>query len=127
MSAPVTSAQMRRNYLSGNIDWVWRMLLQGRDHLRLVLASGDQDLVDAWEAEPGSVGTEGWDALLAALSRHEFTLADVEPPGWTVTDPLAEPWMPAHAFLDDGSVQAQTPEWLRELNIYVPERDLVTA
>ena len=30
-------------------------------------------------------------------------------------------------FLSHKRVMAKTPEWLRELNIYIPERDLVTA
>lgn len=127
MSAPVTATAMRRNYLAGDVDWMWRMLLQGRDHLRLAIFSGEQDLVDAWEAEPNTIGAREWDALLAAVVCHEFERAQVEPPTWSRIEPLRSPWMPEHPFLSPGRVQAQTPDWLRQLNIYVPERDLVTA
>lgn len=127
MSAPVAATAMRRYYLAGDVDWIWRMLLQGRDHLRLALISGEQDLVDAWEAEPNTIGAREWDALLAAVVCHEFELAGVESPAWSRIDPLREPWMPVHPFLSPGRVHAQTPDWLRQLNIYVPERDLVTA
>ncbi len=35
--------------------------------------------------------------------------------------------MPEHPFLSSDRVAAQTPDWLRRLNIFVPARDLVTA
>lgn len=127
MSAPVTATAMRRYHLAGDVGWTWRMLLQGRDHLRLALVSGEQDLLDAWEAEPSTIGAREWDALLAAIVRHEFDRAGVESPAWSRIERLREPWMPEHPFLSPGRVQTQTPDWLRELNIYVPERDLVTA
>lgn len=127
MSAPATALAMRKHQLAGDTAWTWRMLLQGRDHLHLALASGDQDLIDAWEAQPGSVGAGEWDALLAAITRHEFDRAGIQPPAWTAADPLPEPWAPEHPFLSPDRVKAQTPAWLRAMNIYVPERDLVTA
>lgn len=127
MSAPETAAAMREYFLAGEVEWIWRMLLQGRDHLALILAGGDQALLDAWEAEPGSVGSIEWDALLAAVAAHEFEVAELDPPEWSVREPLAEPWMPEHPFLCPDRVRAQTPDWLRRQNIYVPARDLVTA
>ncbi len=127
MSAPVTATSMREQYRVGETDWIWRLLLQGRDHLRLALTSGNQDLADAWEAAPSTVGAGEWDTLLAALTRHEFGHANGSPPAWTRTKPLAEPWLPEHPFLSPERIKAQTPDWLRQLNIYVPERDLVTA
>lgn len=127
MSAPDTAAAMRENFLAGDDEWIWRMLLQGRDHLALILTEGDQTLRDAWEAEPGGVGSTEWDALLAAVVGHEFEAAGFEAPAWSIREPLAEPWMPEHPFLDPERVRAQTPDWLRRQNIYVPARDLVTA
>lgn len=127
MSAPATALAIRKHHLTGEITWMWRMLLQGRDHLRFALEAGDQELIDAWEAQPTLIDAAQWDALLAALARHEHDRAGIEPPAWTRTEPLAEPWTPEHPFLSPARVKAQTPAWLSGLNIYVPERDLVTA
>ena len=127
MSAPVTAAAMREYYLAGDIDWIWRMLLQGRDHLALIIGERDQVLLDAWEAEPGSVDSAGWDALLAAIVAHEFEIAGLEAPRWAIRAPLEEPWMPDHPFLSPERVRSSTPDWLRRQNVYVAERDLVTA
>jgi len=65
--------------------------------------------------------------LLAALTRHEFEQAALEPPDWSRIAPLAEPWLLEHPFLSPERVRTQTPGWLRQLNLYVPERDLVTS
>lgn len=127
MSAPITATAMRKYRLAGDVPWIWRMLLQGRDHLRLALTSNDQDLIDSWEAEPVSVGESGWDALLAAIVHHEFVSAGREPPSWSCTDPLGQPWISEHPFLSPQRVVEQTPGWLSRQNIFVPARDLVTA
>lgn len=127
MSAPVTAAAMREYFLAGEVEWIWRMLLQGRDHLAAIIAQRDQVLLDAWEAEPGTVGAAEWDALLAAVVAHELEAAGLEAPPWSLCEPLADPWLPEHPFLSPDRVRAQTPDWLRRHNIYVPARDLVTA
>lgn len=127
MSAPVAASAMRENRAAGQTAWVWRMLLQGRDHLGLILAEGDATLIGSWEAEPGSVGSAGWDALLAALVASEFERVDLVAPSWSRVAQLEEPWMPEHPFLSPARVRAQTPDWLGRLNIFVPARDLVTA
>ena len=62
MSAPVTAAAMREYFLVDEVEWIWRMLLQGRDHLAFIAEERDQVLLDAWEAEPGTVGSAEWDA-----------------------------------------------------------------
>lgn len=127
MSAPVTAAAMRAYFLAGETEWIWRMLLQGRDHLATISTERDQILLDSWEAEPGPVGSAEWDALLAAVVAHEFAAAGLDAPDWSRQQPLAEPWIPEHPFLTPDRVRAQTPDWLRRHNIYVPARDLVTA
>lgn len=68
---------MRESFLAADVGWTWRMLLQGRDHLALLVAERHQVLLDAWEAVPGTVGSAGWDALLAAVSAHELESADL--------------------------------------------------
>ena len=127
MSAPATAAALREQLHLGDREWGWRMLLQGRDHLRLMLEKQDEELIGSWEAAPDTTGSSEFDTLLGALARHEFDAAGRSAPEWTRMDPLAEPWLPEHPFLDAERVVAMTPAWLRELNIYVPERDLVTA
>jgi transcriptional regulator with XRE-family HTH domain len=107
-------------------EWAWRMLLQGRDHLRLLVERGDGSAA-AWEAAPPTTNSLGMDTLLAALTRREFEQAGVEPPAWAAPRRLPEPWAPEHPFLDPDQVIARTPDFLRELNIFVPARDLVTA
>ena len=102
------------------------MLLQGRDHLRLLLQRHDGSAA-AWEAEPPTTGFAGLDTLLAALTHHEFELANSEAPAWSCAQPLPRPWIPEHPFLDRDTAIAQTPNFLRRLNIFVPARDLVTA
>jgi transcriptional regulator with XRE-family HTH domain len=127
MTAPATGSALREQLQAGDADWAWRMLLQGRDHLRLMLARPDDELLGSWEAAPSSTGSAEFDALLAALTRHEFEAARRSAPDWTRAEPLAQPWIPEHPFLTPERAMAQTPEWLRVLNIFVPERDLVTA
>lgn len=127
MSAPSTAASMRAYFLAGEPEWMWRMLLQGRDHLAAIIAERDQVLLDSWEAEPGPVGSSEWEALLAAVVAHEFATGGLDAPAWSLREPLTEPWVPEHPFLTPDRVRAQTPDWLRRHNIYVPARDLVTA
>ena len=65
MSAPAVASAMRGHQGLGETAWIWRMLLQGRDHLALILAVHDAPPIGAWEAAepqaPGrSVGTPCW-------------------------------------------------------------------
>lgn len=127
MTAPGTALTVRDHLRRGNTAWAWRMLLQARDHLRLMLGGSKEDLLGSWDAAPAPTGSAGFDALLAALARHEYEAANRAAPEWTHIHALAQPWCPEHPFLAPKQVRAQTPQWLRQLNIFVPERDLVTA
>jgi len=127
MSAPATATAMREYVRGGEVEWIWRMLLRGRDHFAAMAEERDQVLLDAWEAEPGTVGSAEWDALLSAVVAHELQATGLEAPDWALRQPLADTWMPEHPFLSPDRVRAQTPDWLSRQNIYVPARDLVTA
>lgn len=127
MSAPDTASAMREHLVAGRAEWVWRMLLQGRDHLALILNEGEQGGIGSWEADPGTTGSAQWDTLLGALVASEFERVGLMAPAWSGVTRLEEAWMPEHPFLDPEQIKARTPDWLRELNIYVPARDLVTA
>ncbi len=107
-------------------DWAWRMILQGRDHLRLLLSRRDGS-EEAWEAAPSTTGQAGFDALLAILTAREFQTAGEDPPAWTKTEALPQPWIPDHPFLERDEIIEQTPDYLAQSNIFVPARDLVTA
>lgn len=72
-------------------------------------------------------GSREFDALLAALTWHEYECAQRAAPEWARREPLSAPWVPVHPFLTPERAVAQTPAWLRPWNIFVPERDLVTA
>jgi transcriptional regulator with XRE-family HTH domain len=123
MTAPATATAIRD---ASDEDWAWRMLLQGRDHLRLLLRRHDGSEA-AWEAAPGSTGQPGFDTLLAVLTAHEFKAAGEDPPDWTNVEALPDPWIPNHPFLEREEIIEQTPTYLSQANIFVPARDLVTA
>lgn len=127
MSAPLTADALRQQLRADRREWAWRMLLQGRDHLRLMLSKQVDDLLGSWEAAPTSTGSVEYDTLLAALTRHEFEASGRTAPDWTNLEPLPAPWVPDHPFLSRERAIAKTPDWLKELNIFVPGRDLVTA
>lgn len=126
MSAPQTSAAVRIALREDDSAWAFKMALQGRDHLRAILR-GWPAAVAGWEAAPQSTDSDRWDALLAALSAHEFLERGLIPPPWTDQHSLAQPWLIQHPFLSDERVRAQTPEWLAEHRIYIPANDLETA
>jgi transcriptional regulator with XRE-family HTH domain len=123
MTAPATATAIRE---ASDMEWAWRMLLQGRDHLRLLLSRRDGSEA-AWEAAPDTTGDAGLDTLLAVLTAHEFRAAGEAPPGWTDVEPLPAPWIPEHPFLERDEIIEQTPDYLAQANIFVPARDLVTA
>jgi transcriptional regulator with XRE-family HTH domain len=123
MTAPATAQAIRD---ASDADWAWRMLLQGRDHLRLLLRRHDGSEA-AWEAAPPTTGQAGFDTLLAALTAYEFEAAGEVPPVWSKVEALPEPWVPEHPFLDRNEIIEQTPDYLARLNVFVPARDLVTA
>lgn len=108
MSGPVTGRAVRDALRAGDVSWAWRMLLQGRDHLRLLLADDDPRHADAWEAVPAKIDGDRWDALLAAVVAHEFEQVGRLEPAWTITPPLTIRWQPEHPFLDADRVEAQT-------------------
>ncbi|WP_432885535.1 hypothetical protein ACQPYH_01655 [Kribbella sp. CA-245084] len=123
MTPPATATAIRE---ASDEDWAWRMVLQGRDHLRLLLSRHDGSEA-AWEALPSTTGHAGFDVLLAALTAHEFEAVDQAPPDWTKVEALPDPWVPEHPFLDHDEIIEQTPDYLARLNIFVPNRDLTTA
>jgi transcriptional regulator with XRE-family HTH domain len=128
---PVSTAREIRDALREDDDvWALKIALQGRDHLRELLRTADATS-DAWTASPRTTGDRRWDALLGALTRHEFMTVGHQAPIWT-TRPARylnrdDEWVLPSLLLDEPEVRATTPNWLAEHGIYAAERDLVTA
>lgn len=110
MSAPDTAAAIRDAVRAGDDDWAWRMLLQGRDHLRLMLGE-HPEAIGAWEAIPKSTGQVEWDTLLAAITRQTLSEGAAAMPDWTDPSSLDTPWMPEHPLLTADEVIARTPNF----------------
>lgn len=126
LSAPTLGLALRATLDDGDRGWAFRLLMQGRDHLRLVLGSRP-DLIVGWLATPLSTGLEEWDTLTAAVAGHEFSSAGLDAPRWTRRKALPAPWVVASRLLAPSEVRAATPPWLADLNIFLPERDLATV
>jgi transcriptional regulator with XRE-family HTH domain len=125
LTAPAAAAAAAKALTSADELWAFKLLLQGRDHLRQLLANRPE-LAGAWEAAPRSTSSERWDALMAALAAHEFESAGRPAPAWTARPPLPEPWILASPRLTEYEIRERTPQWLADRGIYANERDLVT-
>lgn len=130
MTPQSATREIRRALRRGDDLWALKMTLQGRDHLRELLRANDV-ASHAWSAAPRTTGDRGWDALLAALTEHEFEAADREPPTWAQAHDRRldgeDEWVLPSLLLDEAEVRAVTPDWLLERGIFAAERDLVTA
>ncbi len=116
---------LRRAAKRGDEDWTYAIALELRDRLHDILCR-HKDLAAAWEAQPPAV--EGrWKALAAAFVSHEFDEAGLPAPRWTDSARLNTEWVLDTPRLTDAEIKAQTPEWLADRNIYIAEKDLVTA
>ena len=130
MTPMSTAREIRLALHQGDDVWALKIALQGRDHLRELLRTDDATS-DAWTASPRTTGDRRWDALLGALTRHEFMTVGRQAPTWT-TRPARhlnrdDEWVLPSLLLDEPEVRATTPNWLAEHGIYAAERDLVTA
>ena len=130
MTPPSATRQIHSALRKGDDIWALKMTLQGRDHLRELLREND-DASNAWTAAPRTTGDPKWDALLAALTAHEFEAADREPPGWAEAENKRlgehDEWIMPSLLLDEAEVREATPNWLAEHGVYAAERDLITA
>ncbi len=126
MSAPQAAAEIARALREDDDIWAFKMALQGRDHLRLILETAPP-MAAAWEARPRSTGSAAWDTLLAALAAHEFEAHGRAAPEWTQGRRLDQAWVLDSPRLDEQQIRQRTPAWLAERGIYANERDLVTV
>jgi transcriptional regulator with XRE-family HTH domain len=82
-------------------------------------------LVDRSEIEiaPTPLPDKRWDTLM----RASFAQALADPPAWTSTEKLPEPWFVSDfAALRDRAITT-TPEFLQRLNIFIDARSLTRA
>lgn len=130
MTPQSAAREIRRALRKGDDLWALKMILQSRDHLRELLGE-EASASTAWIAAPRTTGDRKWDALLAALTQHEFHEANREPPSWADADDKRlserEEWVVPSLLLNDHEVRAVSPKWLAERGIFAAERDLVTA
>ena len=130
MTPQSAAREIHRALRQGDNLWALKMTLQGRDHLRELLRANDE-ASGAWTAAPRTTGDRRWDALLAALTEHEFEAANREAPSWADANDRRldedHAWVLPSLLLDEAEVRAVTPDWLAEYGIYAAERDLVTA
>ena len=130
MTPQSAAREIRRALRQGDNLWALKMTLQGRDHLRELLR-GHDDASRAWTAAPRSTGDRRWDALLAALTEHEYEAADRTAPNWANAHDkrldAEDAWVLPSLLFDEAEVRAATPDWLAEHGVYAAERDLVTA
>ncbi len=130
MTPPSTAREIHHALRGDDTVWALKMTLQGRDHLREILRDGGAPS-DAWTAAPRTTGDRRWDALLAALTQHEFVAADRRPPEWATAQERRldknDEWVLPSLLFDEAGVRAKTPDWLAQHGVYAAERDLVTA
>lgn len=109
----------------GDDDWTYALSLELRDRLRDILRNSTE-LAEAWEAQPPDIEAH-WMALAAAFVSREFHEAGLPAPRWTQGPRLASEWILDTPRLSDDQIKEQTPRWLAERNIFIAEKDLVTA
>lgn len=101
------------------------MILQARDHLRMLR---DDDDREEWAVTPPQIPHPGLDTLLQALTHHEFHRLGLAVPPWAAApEPLEKEWVLAAAPSRRSRVKARTPAYLADLGVYVSDRDLVTV
>lgn len=102
-----------------------RLLMDGIN--RLPQAAEQGRLAEAL-AVPESVGDERWDALLAGAVRYRLHSLGLNPPPWTLHEPLSRFWWPfAHSPSKAYNDLAHTPAEFLRLGIFIDEREFTTA
>lgn len=123
MTARDTARLIRDLLADRDEQMAFRALLQGRDHL---LALEDADDVAEWAVEPARIPDMRFDTLFRALALHTTVrITGVEPP-WAPPRPLTEPWVLARPS-QLRRAQAESPAFLRAVNIFLTPESLVNA
>lgn len=121
---PVAGVVVSEAVAYGDEGAALRACLKSRHDLREAIASGGS--TDGWEAAPYSPLSPGWHAFLAGLVELTYTESTLDPPDWTEYSHLFLR-QPSVLLLDGASattVQARTPRWLAERNVFIDAKHL---
>jgi hypothetical protein len=77
--------------------------------------------------EPGLVGDDRWDALLAALAEHLLAQHDVAPPEWAEARVLKKAWFPAQLAIARADALVRAPAAFRKHGVFLSAHDLTAA
>jgi hypothetical protein len=83
--------------------------------------------LDLLEGEPGQIGDQRWDVLLAALAEHLAAGLDHAPPEWSRSRVLATPWFPSSLPSKRAEALVWAPAAFRKHGVYLSTRDLEAA
>lgn len=126
MTVDTTCRAANEALRSGDADWAFKIIVQGRDHLRVALASRC-GIPARWAHRTTPIEDIRYDALLRALVAHDCVEHGRMPPAWAIGARLSRPWVLVNPFLGEAATRGQTPPWLAEAGIYIAARDLETA
>jgi hypothetical protein len=126
MTAASTSRAVNAALRERDEQWAFKLILQGRDHLRLLLDAAPEE-PRTWTRRRQRIRNERYDVLLRVVIGQEFTERDRTCPEWTRDARLDQPWVLENPFLGVAGTRAETPLWLAKANIFIAERDLATA
>lgn len=126
MTAESTAQAVNRALDAGDEEWAFKMVVQGRDHLRS-LCSHAPGALPAWTHRSSRIKDERYETLFKAIIGHEMEAGSHTRPTWTEHARLARPWLRANPFLGEAGTRERTPRWLAESNVFIAEKDLATA
>lgn len=102
----------------------WKLVWEFLEEYRWEQAEAQPALL---QDEPGPVGDERWDALLAALAEHLAARHDLAPPPWTESRVLRRPWFPGELQIQRAEALVWAPAAFRKHGVYLSVRDLDAA
>jgi len=102
----------------------WKLVWEFLEEYRWEQAETQPSLL---QEEPGPVGDERWDALLAALAEHLAAQLDLAPPPWAESRVLRRPWFPAELQVQRAEALVWAPASFRKHGVYLSARDLDAA
>ena len=124
LTVPELAVYLRDLLASGDSDDALRFLLDGFNRFAELREAED---VEAFLAEPDTVGDLRWDTLLAASAAYVCRRAGVAPPRWSRRESLPQWWWPGHVYARRALVVQRTPIDFRRVGIWFDERNFTLA
>jgi hypothetical protein len=122
---PMSLAALAQHLVAALDDKVrWKLVWEFLEEYRWEPVEAQPRLV---QAEPGSVGDERWDALLAALAEHLSAQHDLAPPEWAETRVLRQAWFPADLAIQRVDALVWAPAAFRKHGVFLSIHDLAAA